>query len=352
MAQYSFLGRSILNSFCLFFIIFGVTACREIAPGHVLPTIKIGLAAPFEGLHRPLGYEALFGVKLALQERNLAQGMLGYRVELVALNDFDDPAEAQAQARALAADPDVLGVVGHLSSDTTLAALPIYQEAQLAMSIPWSIAGQVDTGSDGVVMIAASRSETSTYLETRGREMGFNNTLALFEVDDLEAISEQTQALYLAGDGVTAGEIVLTLHEANVLLPVFGQVDVGSPQLLQVARAAANDLIFVSPGPDPQDVPGGGAFIEAYQALAGFLPGPRAVLAYDAAHVLLDAIEQAILENQGRPTRAEVRAALPDIQRRGMSGDIAFDPQGERIDAPLWVYQISEEKYPGVLMAP
>ena len=339
-----------LRAFLLFIAILFLSGCTGGGGTSAPPTLKIGLVAPFEGIHRPLGYEALFGVKLALQERNSAQGMHGYRIELVALNDFDDPGEAQIQAQALVADPDVLGVVGHLSSAATLAALPVYQAARLALSIPWSMA-ETGAGPTGVVKVAATYQETSAYLDTMSRERGFNNRLEVFE-RELPALAADTGALYLKTDGVMAGEIILALEQANISLPLLGQVDVGSPQMVQVAKEAANGLIFVSPGPDPQHIAGAGSFIETYQALAGFPPGPRAVLAYDATHVLLDAIEQAGRIINHRPARAEVSAAIASVQRQGLSGEIRFDAQGQRIHAPVWVYQISEEKYPGVLLAP
>ncbi len=109
----------------------GLTAC-----GGAPKTLKIGLGAPFEGLDRAIGYEALFATKLALQERNTNGGVGGYQVELVALNDFNEPDEARVQAKALLADPDIFGVVGHLSARTTWEAFPIYQAAGLAVSIP------------------------------------------------------------------------------------------------------------------------------------------------------------------------------------------------------------------------
>ena len=343
-------------------VIFFLSACAGVEFGGASPTLKIGLVAPFEGLHRPLGYEALFAVKLALQERNLSGGINGYRVELVALNDFDDPAEAQTQARVLLADPDVLGVVGHLSSATTLAALPIYQEAGLALSVPWTIeAVESHLNRKGVVSVAANYDETSFWLDTISQEQGFNTIVNVADIN-LSSVPANIQALELTSEAVTAGEDILTLRRADVSLPLFGQVDVGSPQVVQVAKAAANGLIFVSPGPDPRDVPGTDAFVEAYQTLAGFSPGPRAVLAYDATNVLLDAIEQAMLACPqamlGRqamleqPTRTEISAIINQIQRPGISGDIAFDAQGQRLDAPVWVYQISGEEYPGALIAP
>lgn len=336
----------------LFITMLCLPACGLGRVAQAPPTIKIGLVAPFEGLHRPLGYEALFGVKLALQERNLNQGVHGYRVELVALNDFDDPLEAEIQAKALIADPDVLGVVGHLSAATTGAAVPLYQEAQLAVSIPWSAGPDLPMSQGGVVSVAANTAETSARLETVGREMGFNHIRELTD-SQLGYVASQTQALALATDGVTAGEIMVSLHQADLSLPVLGQVEVGSPQTVQVAQAAANRLIFVSPSPDPHQLPEATSFVKAYQALAGFPPGPRAVLAYDATQILLDGIEQRMsINNNRRPTRAEVSSIIASVQRQGLSGEIGFDQQGWRINAPIWIYRIVDGEYPGVLLSP
>lgn len=305
--------------------------------------------APFEGLHRPLGYEALFGVKLALQERNAAQGVGGYRVELVALNDFDDPLEAEKQARALSADPDVVGVVGHLSAVATQAALPVYQQAHLALVIPWS-AAPLESMGGGVVSVAANLAETKAQLETTGRDLGLNSITEIAE-PNLAAVPASAQALAVGMEGVTTGEFLVALRRAGMRQPVLGQVEAGSPQTLQVAHAAAEGFVFVSPGPDPGQLKGTAAFVEAYQALAGFPPGPRAVLAYEATQVLLDALEQSLAGNQ-IPTRATVSAVIRTVQRQGLSGEIVFDQQGERVNAPVWVYQMTRTAYPGTLLSP
>jgi ABC-type branched-subunit amino acid transport system substrate-binding protein len=285
----------------------------------VPPTVKIGLVAPFEGLYRADGYEALFAVKLALQEQH--QGCL---VELVALNDFNDPLEAARQAKSLAADPDVVGVVGHFSTEGTLAALPVYQGAGLAVSIPWSV--DWPAGTSGVVSVAAGRAEAAARLRAVARQMGFEDRAMLDEAS------------------VAASETILTRPG-----PFWGHVDVGGRQLTQVASEAANGLIFVSPGPDPRDLLGNEAarFREAYQALAGTPPGPRAVLTYDAAKVLLDAMTPC-----EQTTRPKVSTALIHVQRQGLTGPIAFDSQGRRLKAPLWIYQIEGGVYPGKLLTP
>ena len=106
-------------------------------PGSVKPTVKIGLSAPFEGLHRDLGYEALQAVRLAVQQRNEAGGVGGsYLVELVALNDFDEPEEAVVQARKMAVDSGVLGVLGGWSPETARLAALEYERLGLAFLAP------------------------------------------------------------------------------------------------------------------------------------------------------------------------------------------------------------------------
>jgi ABC-type branched-subunit amino acid transport system substrate-binding protein len=287
---------------------------------------------------------------LALQERNALGGVNGYRIELVALNDFDNPIKAQTQAKALVADPDVLGVVGHLSSEATLAAVPIYQNANLPMSIPWTT-GPVDR-QKGVVSMAATSVETAERLGTLLQQRGFSKIMTVSE-HQIGPLSTDVQAIVLDTEAVTAGEIVLAVREDRANQSLLGHVDVGSPQLVQVAEQAAAGLTYVSPGPGLAEVDETTDFGKAYQSIAGFPPGPRAVLAYDATHVLLDAIEQAFRQQQRQPTRAEVSAVINTIERQGLSGQITFDTRGQRVNAPIWVYQISEEgRYPGVLVAP
>jgi len=110
----------------------GTCPVRQVQ-GSTRPVVKIGLVAPFEGLHRHLGYDVLYAVKLAVRERDAAGGVSGYMVELVALDDSNDPAQARLQARKMIVDADVMGVIGHFSAQAALAALDAYHRAGLAL---------------------------------------------------------------------------------------------------------------------------------------------------------------------------------------------------------------------------
>jgi len=111
-----------------------LAACNS--PGSVKPTIKIGLSAPFEGLYRDLGYEALHAVRMAVRERNADGGVAQrYLVELVALNDLNEADKAVEQARKMAVDPGVLGVLGGWSQETE-GATSEYEQLGLTFLTP------------------------------------------------------------------------------------------------------------------------------------------------------------------------------------------------------------------------
>lgn len=123
--------RSVL---CAGLCAFLLAACAW--PGTVEPTVKVGLSAPFEGLDRDLGYEVLHAVQLAVRERNANGGVGGrHLIELVALNDFNEVDKAVEQARKMAVDPGMLGVLGGWSQETQAAASE-YDRLGLAFLMP------------------------------------------------------------------------------------------------------------------------------------------------------------------------------------------------------------------------
>lgn len=340
--------------------------------------MKIGLAAPFEGLDRPLGYEALAGVKLALAERNATGGVGGYKVELVALNDFNEPTETRLQASEFAADPAVLGVITGWTEETARASLSVYRQVGLAVAVPWSVHPELADRGSGVVLVAADAQRTVGILAeavaathpSRLAVVADGPSAAIY-VESVDALgmephiisppgaldSEVSQewaarlvpdqawlpdALILATDGALAGETLLTLVNQGWDGATFGGVEAGSVHLVNVAGSAADGLAYVSPAPAGHDV----SQTEGHSALGKEGLGPRGVLAYDATTVLLDAIELAIRED-GYPSRPGVIAALPEVRRHGLTGEIAFDATGRRVDAPVWLYNIVDKSYPG-----
>ena len=102
-----------------------LAACAD-----VRPVAKLGLVAPFEGLYRRTGYEALAAMRLAIADAPAAEiGLIP-----LALDANADPARAQRAAAKLLADPGVRAVVGPLSP--ALAAA-LVRDPLAPASVPW-----------------------------------------------------------------------------------------------------------------------------------------------------------------------------------------------------------------------
>lgn len=115
-----------LGLLCL--VVWGMVACQN-SP----PILKIGLVAPFEGQHRAIGYDVIYSARLAIREINQANGIGGYRLALVAVDDGGTPELAAQAAASLVLDPQVVVVVGHWLTPTTALVGGIYEEAGLPL---------------------------------------------------------------------------------------------------------------------------------------------------------------------------------------------------------------------------
>jgi hypothetical protein len=137
-------------------------AVRGVAPGQVLPMVKVGLVAPFEGAQRTMAYDALFAVKLAIERYNeQVRHTGGPLVELVSLDDGGRPENSRQQAQEMAVDPVVLGVVGPWSVETASSSIPVFQHARLGVVLPGMVGSNdgVPPKSEGLIQIDPSASE-------------------------------------------------------------------------------------------------------------------------------------------------------------------------------------------------
>lgn len=92
--------------------------------------------------------ELMRGAAQAQTEINDSGGVDGRPLKILLINDDDDSETAVGIANNLVDDPDVLGVVGHYSSGTSLAASEVYEAGGLPMISPTSTAVGLSTAGD------------------------------------------------------------------------------------------------------------------------------------------------------------------------------------------------------------
>lgn len=313
-----------------------VSACRVAAP--IPRVVKIGLVGSFEGLYRSYGYEALYAVKVAAAEWNERGGVAGHPVELVALDDSGSPEQARRQPSELAADPDVLGVVGHTLRHTTDAALDEYARLGLPLVSPTAWTG--NPNSEWVVRVGASYlHEALTAAQAAGVGPGARlavvgggeEWLALSAwwaavVSPGEAIRPDVHAVVLAGSPDRAAEWARVYEGVDV--PMVGGSDLGGDVFVALAGEAAH-RVWIGHAAVRADAAAWERFRGRYATLAGGEPGILAPVVYDATNVLLAAMEQAAAS--GNLTRTGVARALRGTDWQGLTGRITFASNGVRV---------------------
>ena len=105
-------------------------ACAVIKPG---VTIKIGMGAPMTGDNAAFGQDISQAAKIAVAD---AGNFDGFTFELLAEDDGGTPEGGAAVANKFVADPTVVAIAGHIFSGATLAAMPIYEAANIPMMSP------------------------------------------------------------------------------------------------------------------------------------------------------------------------------------------------------------------------
>ena len=97
--------------------------------------VRIGHAAPMSGSQAHYGKDNENGVRMAIEDLNTQNIVIGgkkVRFELVAEDDAADPKQGTAVAQKLC-DSKVAGVVGHLNSGTTIPASKVYNDCGIPM---------------------------------------------------------------------------------------------------------------------------------------------------------------------------------------------------------------------------
>ena len=112
-------------------------ACQEDELGcAVVPageTIKFGMGAPLLGDYSMFGIDISQGVALALE---MSDGFEGWSYELVAEDTGGSGEGGAAVANKMVTDPTVVAIAGHIFTDSSAAAIPIYEKAGLPMMSP------------------------------------------------------------------------------------------------------------------------------------------------------------------------------------------------------------------------
>jgi branched-chain amino acid transport system substrate-binding protein len=362
------LKRILLLSLTLFIIFACVKKGEDV--------IKIGVAGPMTGDQAKMGTDFKNGVALAIEEWNAKGGVLGEKIVNLTEDDQHDPKQAVSIANKLV-NEGVAGVIGHFNSSCSIPASDVYNRAGVPMITPASTNPQLtERGYQGVFRVCGRDDQqgkvgadfTITQLKfkrvavihdktTYGQGLAneFRKNLGdraevvyyggIVQGDKdfktvLTSIKEKKpELIFLGGIYPEGGLLVRQSREIGLNVPFMSGDGVIDPKFIEIAGAEAAEGTYLTFSQDPNGIPTAKAFIEHYKAKFGEI-GPYSNYAYDAANIMLKAIEAA-----GTTEGKAIINKLHSMEFSGTLGNIKFDAKGDVTVAPYVVWITKNGKF-------
>jgi branched-chain amino acid transport system substrate-binding protein len=327
-------------------------------------TVMIGVSAPLTGPQAHLGKDVENGARLAIEEANAANIIIGgtrIKFELVPEDDEASGTKATVVAQSFV-DKKVVAVVGHMNSGASIPASRIYSDAGIPQVSPSATAvAYTAQGFKTTYRVIANDLQQGKVLGEYAVKQLAGKRIAI--IDDRTAygqgIADEFEKAVTAAGGTIVGReytsdkatdfraILTTLRGKKPDVLFFGGMDAQfgpmaeqvrtlklgvqllggdgaqSAQFIKLAGAAAQGVIASSPGLPIDRMPGGEQFTTRFKAKFGEIQ-IYAPFAYDATWTIIDAMKATNSIEPGR-----ILEALSKIDRRGVTGNIAFDEKGD-----------------------
>lgn len=341
--------------------------------------VKIGHVAPISGGIAHIGKDVENGVRMALEEQNAKKIVIGgntIKFELMAEDDAADPRQATSVAQKLV-DAKVNGVIGHLTSGTTIPASRIYHNAGIPQISPAATNPKyTQQGYNTTFRVVANDGQLGGALGRYATDVLKAKNIAV--IDDRTAYgqglaSEFAKSVKKQSTGASIVSTQYTTDKAtdfNAILTAikgknpdvifFGGLDaVAGPMLRQMkqlgiqAKFIGGDAICTSElvnlagdamGDGQVYCAEAGGVIEANKkSLDNFKASYKkkfnaevqiySPYSFDATNAMIAAMQQA---NSVEP--AKYLPFLAKINYQGVSGIIAFDAKGDIKNGALTIY--------------
>ena len=349
------------------------------APGE--PTkgnVIVYVAAPLSGFQANAGQTVLGGVRLAADQINRAGGLLGYKVEVVGLDDESDSEVALDLANQIRATvgggEEVLGVIGHLNSGQTLAAMDVYQDLPLVIIPP--TASEVSLTQKGYRnFFRANANDTtqarvdaeflynelgarrvavvynddpygqglgrliSSELQALGAEVVVNLQVAVeqatFPGEIPQIAAAQPDAVFYGGYEVEAPYLRLELVEAGINVPFLASDGAFLAATIDEAGSAADGMYVSAFGPRP-DTAVDETWVKEYQAIEYRNPDTYSINGYSALKVLAEGVKEA-----GTFEAAQVAGAIRSLTAvETPMGNLSYTAEGDLKDQKIYIFQV------------
>jgi branched-chain amino acid transport system substrate-binding protein len=325
-------------------------------------TYKIGFQGALSGDNQQLGINEINSVELAVRQANQS-GKLPFKLEVVRSDDGGTPDKAPAAASALLQDNAIVGVVGPIFSGPTKAVGTTYAQAGMPLISP-SATNPTLTSSgfttfhrvvapDSVEAPQAADwlakkakkvfviDDTTEYGKGAGdgvrqelakKGIAVQNQSVPQSTQDYGAVAQAVvssgaTAMFYGGYDAQAALLAKALQTAGFKGIAMGGNGVKSTVFSQNSGSAGDGWYFSCGCLDATTAPQAKDFTAAYRAAYNTDPSTYSPEAYDATNAMIQAIKDA--QSKGKVTRQTVEDAVKNLDYKGITTTVKFQPNGE-----------------------
>jgi branched-chain amino acid transport system substrate-binding protein len=325
--------------------------------------VKIGAAEALTGPAAKYGVAIKNGFTLAADEINAKGGVNGDKLVLIAEDEQGKKEEAINVFKKLIFQDKVLMIFGPTLSNSAFAADPIANAAKVV------VFGTSNTA-DGITAMGPFTFRNSVMeadvlpvtVRAAVKHFSLKKVTVIYGNDDaftksgydvfkstLEAqkIPVTTTETYAKGDvdfkaqltkikatnpdamvcsclAEEAANIILQTRSLGMKQPFIGGNGLNSPKLFEIAKDSGDNTVMGSPWSAENAAPANKAFIAAYKAKFNADPDQFAAQAYDAMHIVAEALGKVKLSGNLEKDRQALRDALPAVKWDGATGKFSF----------------------------
>ena len=339
--------------------------------------IKIGVVSEMTGSNATYGTSVVNGMKLALKEVNDKGGVNGKKVSIVVADSKSEPAEAANAMSKLVNQDKTPVVMGIFTSSSAIAAANVSEAAK----VPFLAIGAtnpkvtlddktgkvkpntfrvcfidpfqgtvganfvlnelklkkavifVDNSSDYSKGLASFFKQAYT---SKGGEIVGEEAYLQKDTDFKAVLTKiktmNPEVLYVPGYYEEVGKIIKQARELGMDLPIVGGDGWDSPKLAEIAGAGPLNNTFFTNHYSPDDTSEASkAFVDAYVKAYNQKPDAPAVLGYDGARLMIDAISRA-----GGTDGAKVSKALAETKNyKAVTGDTSLNETHDAVKSAV-----------------
>jgi ABC-type branched-chain amino acid transport systems, periplasmic component len=327
-------------------------------------TIKIGGNFELTGEIAEFGIMGENGAKLAIKEANENGGVLKRQIEYISTDNQSNAAESTAATTKLVTQDKVIAIIGPMTNANTLAAIPVASANNVLLITPTSTDESITVGDEGLnkwvfrscfintfqgeiaasyVLNTLNASKATLIIDQNGTyakslAVGFQDTFEKagkqivaseeytfgqdtdFRVMLAEIKAQDPDVIFVPGWANQAGAIIKQAREMGLDTVFLGGDGWGTGPISDIAgKTALNNAYYVDQV--ALDDPVLADFAAAYKKEYGQDADMFAALGYDAANMIITAIEQA-----NSMDTEKIREALENLTDfQGITGTITVN---------------------------